>query len=178
MHSIWLIPSEGSSAQICNTIARISSQLGRPAFQPHITMLGDLDCAPGALIEKTSNAIANLESCQAQVAGIDGSDSYFMSLYLDISIPCAFENARRDLAQSINLQTLGQFRPHVSLAYGSIEEERKRDLISKIASEFDSYEFELTAIEVVASGNMIPVEKWRSIWRRDLVSPLYRKEAV
>lgn len=170
MHSVWLMPSAASAARFHQSMALLSSKLPGPIFQPHITLLGDLSIEAGALINKTAESVSGLAVGRARVAGVDGQESYFKSLFLDVVLPERFEIARAELAQSLNLLTFDQFRPHISLAYGAISNEYKRNLIDEIASDIAGYEFELAAIEIVESANTIPVENWRTKWRYDLVT--------
>ena len=94
-----------------------------------------------------------------------------MSLYVDIALPQSFLEARKQLADVLQPGLSGDFRPHISLAYGPVGGVDKAALIERIGAELVGFEFELTHAQVVNSAQNIPLAQWRTIWQRDLDKP-------
>jgi hypothetical protein len=168
LHSIWLLPSAKGSACFCELISRLSRQWHGPVFKPHLTVLGDLSGSIDSSITHCSAIFSDLNAQRVRVTGVDSTEQFFMSLYLDISLPQSFVNARRQLADLFQPQSSDNFRPHISLAYGPVGGADKSGLISRIAADLVGFEFELTSAQVVKSANHIPVAQWQTLWQHDL----------
>lgn len=168
MHSIWMTISGESGLRLSELISQIAGKTAGPLFQPHLTLASDLNNPVPISVQACETMFAGLSVNPASVTGVDGSDAYFMSLFLDISIPESVKAIRQKLAHLPEIGNLGPFRPHVSLAYGPVDERLKQELGAQIADDLIGYEFALTTVEVVESASVIPVQNWRSIWRRDL----------
>lgn len=168
MHSIWLVPCDKARARFSELISRLSKPGGGPVFSPHVTLLGDLTAPVEILISECLAIFSGVCAARAQIAGVDGGDEFFMSLFLDVALPDTLAKARADLAGSLRPGTSDLFRPHISLAYGPVGGPNKNGLIARIADQLVGYEFDLATIGIVASAKLIPVQQWRLIWRHNL----------
>ena len=165
MHSIWLLPDPELSARLSDLNNYFANRLGGPVFEPHITLLADLPGEADRTIAHCTKLFLAELSTEAQIQGVDGTENFFMSLFLDVSLPEAFGHAREKLALSLGVEAQ-KFRPHISLAYGPINGADKRDAISQLSNELGRSTFEVTSIAVVEASQIISVDDWRTVWRQ------------
>lgn len=145
-HCVWLIPSDPTALQA--TITTASQAAGTPAFEPHITLIGAHPIAPQALEDALHDAIG-ASTLQRAVAGGDNTGSG-MQLLLDppiagdryfqcVMAPVNPESAgalvalRTALSSALGVEALPYF-PHLSLAYGDLEVQRREEIAKSVGS--------------------------------------------
>lgn len=165
-HSIWLTLDTAAEARLCPLVDGLAAEYGRPSFQPHITLLGELNGSADA----TADALDGLDwpgTATAQVTGVDWGGTYFTAIFLDLTVPKAFFEIRDRVSQALLGRAPKPYRPHASLAYGPIETEEKQRLIARFRRDFQGAEFGIGAVAVVSSSDTTPIEDWRVLWRRE-----------
>ncbi len=169
MHSIWLMPDEAMQTRLSTINRGFADKWGGPVFEPHITLLGDLDCNFTQISNLCTGLFSKTSRQSAQVQSADGTDCFFTSLFLDIDLPGNFKTKRSECAEALGVQP-ASYRPHVSLAYGPIQTTEKSYEIGRLVKEIGGLEFDVTSIALVESSNSIPVEHWKIIWRREFLT--------
>lgn len=158
-HSIWLVPEPRSNQLLQQWVDVFAIRTGAPSFAPHATLLGDIDGDINKTVATCRRHLAGIGPIKAQAEGLHTSDSFFMSLYLDLSLPREIHTRRARLAQSLDLpQREADFYPHLSLAYG-LTPDAQHELHPRARVLADkTYVFSHALI--VRSAKTIPIKSW------------------
>lgn len=166
-HSIWLTLDPAGEARLSPLIDALAAEYARPSFQPHITLLGELDGDPDATAAEL-DGLDWPENSTAEVTGVDWGGTYFTAIFLQLTVPRALYEIREGVSQSLLGRAPKLYRPHASLAYGPIEAAEKQRLIGKFAEEFAGAKFRIGAVAVVSSSENTPIQDWRVLWRKEI----------
>jgi 2'-5' RNA ligase len=166
-HSIWLSLDAAGEAWLSPVVDALAAEYGRPRFEPHITLLGELSGDP----EATAAALRGVDwpkAPMAEVTGVDWGGTYFTAIFLEVGVPEEFNGIRDGLAQALLGRAPKPYRPHASLAYGPIEPQERSRLIARFAEEFAGAAFRIGSVAVVSSSDTTPIENWAVLWRQEL----------
>lgn len=139
--SLWLLPEESASTRLTAVIAALARSPGGPVFAPHLTLLGGIqDTEPRVLGERAERLAAASLPIRLEGDGIHGEDAYFRCLTLRITRSPELMALRHEAAEMFGTTTPGPsaadaargFVPHVSLFYGTIPSDIRRELAARI----------------------------------------------
>lgn len=164
MHSIWLIPEPSAGKSLSASLKSLSRELGSPLFEPHMTLLGDIGGDPEATLKACSGLTRGLAPPSGRVSGADGEESLFTSLFLTVEVPRAIVELRDAVAAALGQDPPASFRPHISLAYATIPEARRRKLASALADQYRNMRFRFSRISIMSASQTTPVAQWREIF--------------
>lgn len=160
-HSVWLCPSPDVAAQLRREIDAFATRSGTDPFEPHVTLLGDLACAPQATLDAGTMFFDDIGAIGAEVSGLTRTSAFFISLFLDVQLDPRVFSCRSAMRSQLGLVADPSFRPHLSLAYGlapdALTQAEKRVLQEK----FSGVAFHLTTLAIVTSGKDVPISDWR-----------------
>ena len=130
-YSIWVIPPEPLYGQLKDTIEKLSREFGSPTFEPHMTLLGNIN-QNDEDIEVKIKEMANITNkFELSLGSISFSTTYFQSVFVRI-------NSTTELME-LNLKAKGLFNmennvfmPHISLLYGIDDMKIRETVASKI----------------------------------------------
>lgn len=159
MYSIWLLPEKNSYAEISATIKNNMEYLGRPFYQPHLTVINIPD---GNAISDIRCALNNLELSGKIILKINDkaatNNQFYQSHFMTFEYSKDLENLNEILKLRLHVEE--HFFPHLSLAYGAKNSDRK----FLEAPELEHIAFDSLAIvtdspyesdEAIASWNII-----------------------
>ena len=159
--SLWLTPEGSAYERFGEIIARLSGRYGTPAFQPHVTLLGELPGPEDHVLERCGDLARHLRPLALRPAAVDHGDTYFHCVFVEIE-PTPELRAARERA----LELLGghdvAFHPHLSLLYGDFSAREKEAVVADVARDMGS-PFEARHVDVVAT--MGAPESWRRVGR-------------
>lgn len=124
-YSLWLCPEENVLPRIRRWMSSLESTFDSPAFEPHITILGEIENAPETLIRFASRMAEVLLPCEVNFKKITYSSDYFRALALEAALPGSILQARSLLCAEIGKTDL-PYNPHLSLLYGEFSENEKK----------------------------------------------------
>lgn len=162
-HSLWLCPAVGQGASLLNEITRYAERFETPAFEPHVTLLGDAQVAPQASIAACRSVMAKLPKVTAHITGVSQTADYFMSLFLDLELDGVVGSVRAELAARLAVDLPPYFRPHLSLAYGLPVGQPGEQALQDLSRRFVGETFTLCDLKVVHSAKEIAIKEWRTI---------------
>ena len=160
-HSVWLCLSETDNQFLSRIIASFCNLTGTANFQPHVTVLGDIDAPPVEALGLCREIFSGVPPISARVTDVASSSAYFMSLFLDLEVPDVLGSCRRRLAKDLQVEEPGAFRPHISLAYGLSDEQRGQEGIIGLTTGLIGRQFTLSQVACVSSAREIPIAQWR-----------------
>lgn len=167
--SIWLVPEEEEAVPLRRLIKDLAQRLGTPAFEPHVTLLPGLRGAAEEIAQTASQLLAaDLEAMTVPLGPVLAGPSPFRCLYLPVAPTFRLIHAHALVRSAFAPRDEGPFEPHLSLAYGRMSDEQKRDLTGEIAATTPP-KLRLWAIAIVRTEGS--VETWQSVARIPLPRP-------
>ena len=136
----WLVPAAGPARdRLAGVIARLAAEHAAPVFAPHVTMAGVVECSPDAAALVLGRLVAGVPPFEVTLTGVGYEPEFFRSLYLRAE-PHAILTALHEAAErawGLDPGIFGSsgssgaygsgppYRPHLSLLYSRLPEERK-----------------------------------------------------
>lgn len=166
----WLIPAEPARSYFRSLISDLALRFDAPVFEPHVTLYGtkaaDEDPA-GAL----RSAIVNVKVPRLSVAGLDCSDEFTKTLYVQFQPDAALRRLSENLQAASVSQSEYKLNPHLSLIYKTMAPEAKRQIMNSLNLAFTEVDFD--SMQAVISPAKIEsredVEAWRIVAARPLI---------
>jgi 2'-5' RNA ligase len=153
-HSLWLMPSGIIRDTITRVIKKLSTEYFTPAFDPHITLLGQVSGTEQEIIDKTTTLAKSLHPFPVRLGVLSGMNDYFRCLFARIEESKELIDANRIVRQVFNRETDPSFMPHLSLLYGNLSEDFKQEIISEIGKKL-SLSFQVEAIHVISTNGAV-----------------------
>lgn len=126
-YSIWFIPNGLAYDTLNRLIIKISKKYTNIKFSPHVTLLGgflgieeELRCLTKSLAKELSPFIINFDK-------IEYLDEFFRSIFIKVKLDNNFKNARTIAINNFQFEEFN-FIPHLSLAYGALNEIMKKEI--------------------------------------------------
>lgn len=150
----WLVPAVGPERDdLVATMDRLAAQHDAARFQPHITLAPNVESGEQAAAEALTSLAAAITPIDLNFASLGHDETYFRALTL-VPEPSEQLVALHQAVQRLWSPDPWQFRPHLSVLYSEISEERKRPTIDSISTglpltiRFDAIELWVATPEV------------------------------
>ena len=169
-YSIWLSFDDESSAMLRSDIRKLHLSLGGPVFDPHLTLVGDMEAQIGQVEYMARRLAASVAPGRILVQGLETSSSFFMACYLRVQLPQTLKDHRRKIQRELRCREYSGGPDHVSLAYGPLRTIGSGGLLQELSNKYASRELSFRYVDIANSAKFIPVEKWRVIKRERLRS--------
>jgi 2'-5' RNA ligase len=128
----WLVPAAGPARDhLAATIGTLAAEHSAPRFEPHVTMAGLFHSGEPAAIQALTSLAAGAGPFEVRFAAIGHEPAYFRALYLRAE-PCPYLTALHEAARAAWALEVRPYRPHLSLLYANIAEERKPAIIDTL----------------------------------------------
>ena|SRR5438105_5044531 len=143
--SLWLMPTGTVYQELSQLISRLAKENSSIEFQPHITLIGNVEAQEEKMIMKTREVASLLRPCPVKLVDIGYTDYYYRALYLNVNpspeVLIAYQVARKIFFGDSDTS----YMPHLSLLYGDFSIEVKKQITSKIGNNFTN-EFEANTL--------------------------------
>lgn len=157
-YSLWLVPPEPEITVLRAMVSDFARQTGMPAFEPHLTLLGDVPGDPLGLPLALNDTARGIEPIPVTLGRAVFGDRFFMSFYaLAVDNP-SLSALRETCARMLSVEA-GRFTPHVSLAYGDVPAGLQAGFAARAAACLPMT-FTLGAISVVRASGETPIKDW------------------
>ncbi|XXX79826.1 2'-5' RNA ligase family protein [Sorangium sp. So ce134] len=159
--ALWLVPDGAARARLQELIEALARETGGPAFAPHLTLVSGLRGDGGAQAARLGKLEGALHPVELRMRGPATGASRHQCVFLDVA-PTEPLAALRRAAQAALGAGDGPFRPHVSLVYGDLPDDRRRSLaadprvLSLAHDRWRAERLELWAVDG-------PTERWRCV---------------
>ncbi len=166
MHSLWLTFDAPSNLILNEEIKTLSNKFGGPIFQPHLTLVGEIEWPLDKIepiCERLLSDLSALSNSEFPIASIGGDRGYFMSLFLALDIPNALQSLREQLASALAEHPLGLDPAHVSVAYGAKQATKQQDLMQDMQERLIGQNLKAAKIDLIRSSRLIPIEDWKVV---------------
>ncbi len=156
--SLWLVPEGAVRERLGRLIAELARRHGTPPFEPHVTLLGGLVLPEGEVLAGAQGLTRSLGRPCVQLTVLDASDEYFRGLFVRVEETETLLAAHALAAQTFGGEAGPPFVPHLSLLYGHLTPDAKREALSDLAGTFGTG-FEAGQLQVVRTEG--PPADWR-----------------
>jgi hypothetical protein len=159
--SIWLIPTSEWLSVFREEIWRLSRELQTEAFEPHVTVLGDIAAEVKELRDIVPRLAGGLPPFELLVSHVEGMDLHFRALYLRMIDHPRFHLLCRQAASAIDRPFSVSPYPHLSLAYGRLSADVRRDLCDNLFPRFRDVRIPFDRLALVRASSSLLVDEWR-----------------
>lgn len=157
-YTLWLMPKDKIYKKFAKLIKKLGREYGGPIFEPHVTLLGDIELPEEEMVRKTDQLVHGQKPFPITLRQIDYQDFYFRTLFVRAEITEPLQ-ALHNLAKKIFEKEIPPFMPHLSILYGNFPQAVKDEIINKIGKD-QTVQFDVSSIHLIKGGE---VEEWRIV---------------
>lgn len=154
------MPTADHEKELSRLVDDLAGRFGSPRFQPHLTLVEDMNRGVGELVPFTERVVAGIAPFAATVEEIGASDLYFRSFYARFAASGPLLELKKRAIDIIAAADIADFMPHISLAYGVAETLEKRSARAEVENLLLRQPIEFDRLCVVASGKERPIADW------------------
>ncbi len=154
--SLWLVPSGEAYRTLSEIIGRLSRQYKTVSFEPHVTLVPDVEKSPQEVIRITSLLSRSLRPFMVHMTDAGCSDDFYMSLFLKVEQTKEVMNANA-LARKTFSKLEESYDPHLSLIYGNLDSREKEKILNNLGK--IDISFEANQLWIVGD----PADHWPKI---------------
>lgn len=158
-YTLWLMPKGEQYNRFSDLIKRLAHEHGGPVFEPHVTLLGDIEQPEEEVIRKTEHLVLNQQSFPLTLRQVNYQDYHFRALFVKAEIAGPLQTLHERAKVIFNMQDIPPYMPHLSLLYGSYPNELKEKIILEIGREQPA-QFEVSSVHLIKGGE---VKDWQII---------------
>ena len=130
-YSIWFIPTDKKFLLLEKKIIEISQSFEGIKFIPHVTLISNLDYSQKFLSKKIKKIAKTIPAFKIFLGEVDYSDEFFQSFFINVKLNDQLIYARK--IALLNFPEISQnYNPHLSLAYGNMNDKMKENLKKKV----------------------------------------------
>ncbi len=159
-YTLWIVPPLDIKNILEKIILDLSKTYGGPSFEPHMTLLGDIETSEKAILEGTKALASRINAFQLVLGEVSFSTTYFQNVFVRVKSSAKLMEANLASKQIFNMEN-SLFMPHISLLYG----DHGMEIREKIASQVElppGLVFEADKITVVTSSSRDPRD-WQHV---------------
>ena len=116
-HHIWVIPSEPLYSDVQKTIRQLSEEYNGPIFEPHMTVLADIDKDLTEMEPGFRELAKSVKNQEFSLGPISFSTTYFQSVFVRVNSTAQLMQLNLDAKEKFS-KANDLFMPHISLLYG------------------------------------------------------------
>ncbi len=161
-YSLWLMPRGEVRRRLARAIVDLSREYSTPAFEPHVTLAGNIAGPAEEVVAKTRELVRQIPPFTIRLTAADGLDEYFRCLFVRVAAPQPLKKANKAACKVFRLERQPAFMPHLSLLYGSLPANVKQEIIASLGRKFE-LEFKARSIHLYLIKGA--PEAWRQVAR-------------
>jgi len=160
-YHLFLEPTGELRDVLRTTIERLAEAYGGPVFPPHVTLVPAIEgLNDEQVLEKARTLASELTPFSIQFGSLSGEPTFFRTYYVCVQNSPELTHAH-ELAQKVyGMSSEESYRPHLSLFYGNLDEERRTKLVSETVA---PHEATFTADRIHVYRTEGPTEAWIKI---------------
>ena len=129
---LWLTPEKEVYDCLAGLINQLCQQYRGPQFEPHITLLGEIEGDEPSICQQTHALVRNLQPLKLHFLEPAYAAEYFRCLYYKVDETSDILNVHQQARQVFGKKKKAPFHPHVSLLYGLFPLRVKQDIINSL----------------------------------------------
>ena len=131
-YTLWLEPTGRAHELLATTIAHLSQEHGGPLFDPHVTLLGDIDGQEERVLQQTEQLANALSPIDLILTVPAFQDQHFQCVFMRIEETSTLLDAHTRARTVFHKEAVPPFMPHVSLVYGLYPTSLKEQIIGAL----------------------------------------------
>jgi len=135
-YSLWFIPDNEIYDMLSDLISKLSSRLHTPVFEPHLTLIGEVEGEEKGIIQKTEELASAIRPFEITLTRIGYLDHFFRCLFIRAEESGNLLKANEKAKEIFGRMDDPKYMPHLSLVYGNLTEEKKKDVIAETGENF------------------------------------------
>jgi len=159
--ALWIIPEGEAYALTDAYIARLSAGYNLPQFEPHLTLLSEFRSPETSALRDMAGSLPPF--CIRLASQPAYLEEHFRCLFLKADETPALMETFAKASRLFGLEEKPYF-PHLSLAYGDLPVETKREMIRALG-EISEIEFEVRQLSLARASAEMPVSSWKVVER-------------
>lgn len=160
LYSLWLIPAGESHKILSGEIKRLSKKYRTPSFDPHITLLTDIEEEKNDVLLRTSELAKHTRSFLIKFGKIGYAQEYLRALFLEVEQSREIMYLNAAVRKLFGRESDPPYFPHLSLIYGDFSNSLKEKIIKEIKLKRD-LAFVVKSMSVYSSAP--EVRRWKKI---------------
>ena len=145
-YSLWSKPTGSAYDVLVRTIRRLAHELDGPMFEPHVTLLGQLEGTAQDHVRRSEQLAQQLQPFQIVLIDPSYGNEYFQCVFTRVKQTPPLMNAHA-VARRVFGRGKETYMPHLSLVYGLFPDARKREAIAGLQPDVRT-SFEATAFSL------------------------------
>jgi len=137
VYSLWLMPSGKLAIQLRTLIAKLSNEYLTPTFEPHVTLIGELNLPKATVIARTKKLAAQTEPFEVKLSQVANLDRYFRCVFIKAHNTKGLMNAYSAARVLFEQENAEKYIPHLSLVYGNLKSHTRQSIIRDIGEKMD-----------------------------------------
>jgi 2'-5' RNA ligase len=129
--TIWAIPSEPVYSKLTNVINELSVKYDGPKFEPHMTLLGDIESSLANVKKVTKTVSDTFGNLELSLGPVSFSTTYFQCVFIRVNSTAKLMEANLLAKKELRMKN-AFFMPHISLYYGNIASELREKISAEI----------------------------------------------
>mgnify|MGYP001563314316 CR=1 FL=1 len=116
-YSLWFVPSGSDYYALKDEIKKLSDKFKAPVFEPHITLLGEIEEEKDEMIKKAFTLTSRIKPFEVELNNICSGENYFQKLFYLTNKPKELILANEKAKEIFKRQNDPLYVPHLSLLY-------------------------------------------------------------
>ncbi|OGZ35116.1 MAG: hypothetical protein A3A94_00525 [Candidatus Portnoybacteria bacterium RIFCSPLOWO2_01_FULL_43_11] len=155
-YSIWIIPPEPIFSQLKNVIKKLSVKYDSPIFEPHMTLLGNINQSLPGIEQKITELASYVNRLELSLGPISFSTTYFQSVFVRVNSTARLTQLNLDVKKLFNMEN-NVFMPHISLLYGNHDMTIREKAASEVQLPLSSF----VANEFIVAPSTSDPNQWK-----------------
>ncbi|MBI2334274.1 2'-5' RNA ligase family protein [Candidatus Daviesbacteria bacterium] len=159
-YTLWIVPNPQIKSILEKIILDLSQEYGGPYFEPHMTLLGDIEVSEKEILEGTQKLASSIKPFALTLGEISFSTTFFQNVFVRVKSNAKLMDANLKAKQVFKMDN-NLFMPHISLLYGDHDMSTREKIASNIELSPD-LSFRAEKISVVTSSSRNPRD-WQHV---------------
>jgi 2'-5' RNA ligase len=153
VYSLWLMPEGQIALRLHELIAKFSREYSTPRFEPHVTLIGELDMAEAALLTRVKDLASKTPPFDVRFNKVEYLDRYFQCVFIKAEKTRDLMKAHSCACAVFGLKKDQAYMPHLSLIYGHLTPQVKYSIVQAAGGSVD-FQFCAEEIYLYYTGGM------------------------
>lgn len=160
-YSLWLTPEGEVYFKLKKLIDKLANQYGGPKFEPHVTLLGDLNLSQEEALSKAFQLSIQLQPYTIGLGALDYTESYFRCVFIKAKKTKQVMRANLEARKIFNIRSNEKYMPHLSLLYGNFDENLKKKIIKELGAL--NFKLKVKRIYLTNSSRFTEPKEWQAV---------------
>ncbi len=157
--SLWLVPEPSCETRLREIIDGLSVEWKTDRLSPHVTLLGNVAGSEREILAESERLAATLAPIEIRFLELGWSNEFFRAFYAVVEKAPALLRGHERAAAALSRSPDPDYFPHLSLAYGELDERQREAARARIGMDFGPCRAE--RLDVVRTIG--PPQSWKTL---------------